>query len=172
MVAVQPLVSEFTIVGRLSDLEVNSKGRVKSIYLSTPEADYTMEVAKEARGRGNVLGRYLKPGCHLKVAGMRKNKLHLAEISYRAYYIELLPESEIFRDNPLQTNKPKIKILVCQGSSCRRKGSINADKLLRTELAELAKLQEQEMTEEVEIKTTGCWKQCKQAPNIRLIRRS
>lgn len=163
MVALQPLVSEFTIVGRLSDLEINSKGRVKSLYLSTPEADYTMEVAKE---QGNVLSTYLKPGCHLKVTGMRKNKLHQTEISYRAYYIELLPEPEISSDQPLQTNKPKIKILVCQGSSCRRKGSSNAGELLRAEL------QGQNMSEEVEIKTTGCWKQCKQAPNVRHIRKS
>jgi hypothetical protein len=166
MVAVQPLVSEFVIVGRLEDLVISSKGRVKSLYLSTPEADYTVEVAKEAKERGNVLSTYLKPGCHLKVTGMRKNKLHQGEISYRAYRIELLPVSEISGDNPLQTNKPKIKILVCQGSSCRRKGGSNLDELLRAELHGL------DMTEEVEIKTTGCWKQCKQAPNIRYIRRS
>jgi hypothetical protein len=166
MVAVQPLVSEFAIVGRLSDLVVSPKGRIKSLCLSTPEADYTMEVAKEAKERGNVLSTYLKPGCQLKVTGMRKNKLHQAEISYRAYSIELLPPSEISRDNSLQTNKPKIKIIVCQGSSCRRKGGSNPDELLRAEL------QGQDMTEEVEIKTTGCWKQCKQAPNIRYIRRS
>jgi hypothetical protein len=162
MGAVQPLISEFSIVGKLEDLVVTSKGHVKSLYLSTPEADYTMEVAKE---QGNALSTYLKPGCYLKVTGMQKNKLHRAEISYRAYCIELLPKSKSSNDNPLPTNKPKIKILVCQGSSCRKKGSSNAYDLLRAEL------QGQDLTtKEVEIKTTGCWKQCKQAPNIRYIR--
>jgi hypothetical protein len=163
MVVVQPLVSKFTIVGKLEDLVVNSKGRVKSLYISTPEADYTMEVAKE---QTNVLSTYLKPGCYLKVTGMQKNKLHQAEISYRADYIELLPESKISSEHPLPTGKSKIKILVCQGSSCRQKGGGSARELLKAEL------QGQDLNEEVEIQTTGCWKQCKQAPNIRYVRRS
>jgi hypothetical protein len=157
MITVQPLVSEFTIVGRLENFLVSSKGRVKSLCLSTPEADYTMEVAKE---QGNVLSTYLKPGCHLKVVGMRKNKLHQGHIDYKAYNIELLPEPANSDNTVIKTNKSKARILVCQGSSCWQKGGRATYQLLKAEL------QAKGMTEEVEIKTTGCWKQCKQAPNI------
>lgn len=157
MVAVQPLVSEFTLVGRLEDFVVNSKGRVKSLYLSTPEADYAIEVAKE---QANILSHYLKPGCYLKVMGMRKNKLHQAEISYKAYSIELLPEQVNSSNTVIKTHKSKAQILVCQGSSCWNQGGRATYELLKAEL------QAKGIIEQVAIKTTGCLKQCKQAPNL------
>ena len=40
MVALQPLVSEFTIVGRLDGFIISSKGRIKHLSISTPEGDY------------------------------------------------------------------------------------------------------------------------------------
>jgi hypothetical protein len=157
MVALQPLVSEFTIVGKLEDFVVSSKGRIKSLYLSTPEAEYTVEVAKE---QTNVLSQYLKPGCYLKVAGMRKNKLHQGEISYKAYSIELLREQATCSNTLTKTPKSKAQILVCQGSSCCQKGGGATYELLKAELQAQGKI------EEVAIKATGCLKQCKQAPNI------
>ena len=90
MTVLQPLVSEFTITGRLEDFVVNSKGRVKYLYVSSAEEDYSIEVAKEPK---NNLGKYLKPGCYLKVGGMRKYQPHRDEISYKAYKIELLAKS-------------------------------------------------------------------------------
>lgn len=161
MVALPLLVSEFTTVGRLEDFVISSKGRIKYISLSTPEADYSMSVAKSPK---YILSHYLKPGCCLKVTGMRKYKLDREQFEYKAYNIELLPEQ-----SPPQTafdsttpkalaTKTKAKILVCQGSSCCKKGSRAISNLLQTELKDRG------MTDEVEIRTTGCMKQCKQAP--------
>ncbi len=155
MVSVQPLVSEFTIVGRLEDVVVNSKGCVKYLYLSTPEEDYSMVVAKEQK---NVLNKYLKPGCHLKVTGMRKYKLHQEKIEYKAYRIELLPQQAITNTITI-TNKPKAKVLICQSSTCWQKGGKAAYEMLQASQAK-------SMTKEIEIITTGCLKQCKQAPNL------
>lgn len=165
-IALQPLISEFTITGRLEDFIVNSKGRVKSLYVSTAEEDYSIEVAKE---RKNILGKYLQPGCYLKVTGMRKYRLDRDRACYKAYRIELLTqqspaETESAKIKSAETksvtNKPKAKILVCQGSSCCKKGSQRICNLLHTELKTKG------ITEEVEIKTTGCMKQCKQAPYL------
>ena len=156
MVALQPLVSEFTIVGRLEDFVISSKGRIKYLSVSTPEADYLIEVAKSKKSN---LGKYLQPGCHLKVTGMRKYKLHQEQIEYKAYRIELLPEqSPTIKAIAANKNKGKAKVLVCQGSSCCQKGAQAICKLLQTEL------KAQGMTDKVEIRTTGCMKQCKQAP--------
>lgn len=168
MVALQPLVSEFTIVGRLEDFVISSKGRIKYLSLSTPEEDYSIAVAKSPK---NVLSKYLKPGCHLKVTGMRKCKLDRAEIEYKAYRIELLPEQASLNNAIVCEAVPqghnisfrapkqkKAKILVCQGSSCGKQGAQAICKLLQTELKAKG------ITNEVEIKTTGCMKQCKQAP--------
>ena len=157
MVALQPLVSEFTIVGRLEDFVISSKGRIKYLSLSTPEEDYSIALAKSPN---NVLGKYLKPGCHLKVTGMRKCKLDRAEeVEYKAYRIELLPEQASL-SLTISPKQKKAKILVCQGSSCGKKGGQAICNLLQTELKAKG------ITNKVEIKTTGCMKQCKQAPYL------
>ena len=157
MVAV-PLVSEFTIVGKLEDCIANSKGCIKYLYLSTPEADYTIEVAK-----GKTIGKDLQPSCWLKVTGMRKYEIHEDRVKYKAYKIELLPagvkeKATSFKAIALK-ERPKAKVLVCQGSSCRKNGGKICE-LIQTQL------QAKDMSDRVEIKTTGCLKQCKQAPNL------
>ena len=177
MVALQPLVSEFTIIGSLEDLVVSAKGKIKYLSLSTPEEDYLIAVAKQ-----KALSKYLKPGCHLKVTGMRKYKLHQGVVEYKAYNIELLQEQDTShkampsyevcssretrptqlrasaRLAPIATNQTKAKILVCQGSSCGKKGGQTICQILQTELTANG------ITNEVKIQTTGCLKQCKQAP--------
>ncbi len=154
MIALQPLVSEFTIVGKLEDFVISSKDRLKYLSLSTPEADYLITVTKSPKN--NILGKQLKLGCKLKVTGMRKYKLHQEEVEYKAYSIELL--SEQLSTKTAMSNRSRTKILVCQGSSCCKKGSQAIGKLLQTEL------NAQGITNQVEIKTTGCMKECKQAP--------
>lgn len=149
----QPLISEFTVVGRLEDFVINSKGRVKQLSLSTLEEDYLIEVAKSPSN----LSQHLMPGCCLKIMGMRKYKLHQAEVEYKAYSIELLSEQLPAKAIADQT---KAKVLVCQGPSCSKKGSRTLNKILQAEL------KAQDLSDRVAIKTTGCMKQCKQAPCI------
>ncbi|MGF1591594.1 MAG: (2Fe-2S) ferredoxin domain-containing protein [Pleurocapsa sp.] len=155
MITAQPLVSEFTVVGKLEDLVISSKGCVKYLYLSSQEEDYSIEVAKQKK----LLSQNLKPGCYLRVTGMRKYKLHQEKVEYKAYRIELLPEPATF-DNVIATTNSKAKVLICQGSSCWKNGGKTTCELLQIEL------QVKGITDKVEIKTTGCLKQCKQAPNI------
>ena len=156
MVALQPFVSEFAIVGRLDDIVVSSKGRIKYLSLSTLETEYLIAVAKSLQ---NNLAQHLKPGCKLKVTGMQKSRLDREQIEYKAYRIELLAEPASTQTAIARTqNKLKAKVLVCQGSSCSKKGGQAIYQALQTEL------QSQGMGEKVEIRTTGCMKQCKQAP--------
>ena len=160
MVALEPLVSEFTIVGKLEDFVVSKSDRPKYLQLSTEEEEYSIKVAKD---RQNVLSQHLQPGCWLKVTGMRKYELHKGKVKYKAYRIELLSEQvseHPTSDTAIKSNNSKAKVLFCQGSSCWKKGGKTACALLRTQL------QGQSMTEVVEIKTTGCLKQCKQGPNL------
>ena len=156
MVTIQPLVSEFTLVGKLDDLVINSQGRVKYLYLSTSEKAYVIKVAKE---QNNILSQYLKLGCNLKVNGMRKCKPHQSEVEYKAYAIELLTET--IKSNPNgSSTKSKSQILICQSSNCCKQGSKAIYERLQTEL------HSQGLAEQVEIKITGCLKHCKQGPNL------
>ncbi|MEM7761253.1 MAG: (2Fe-2S) ferredoxin domain-containing protein [Cyanobacteria bacterium P01_A01_bin.40] len=156
MIALQPLVSEFTVVGKLEDILVSSKGRVKHLYLSAAEKDYSIEVAKSEQ---TDLSQKLQQGCYLKVSGMKKYELHQEQLKYKAYRIELIDQKQPAKSKIAVTNAPA-KILICQGSSCRQQGSARACELLKAEL------QTQGIADRVDIKITGCIKQCKQAPNL------
>lgn len=160
MVIGQPLVSEFTIVGQLEDFAVNSKGRIKYLYLSTPEADYSIKVAQEQK---SVLSNHLQAGCWLKVTGMRKYELHKGQVEYKAYRIELLPEQlslDTTTQAPIKSTNPTVKVLFCQSSNCWQRGGKETCELLKAEL------RSHDMADRVQIKTTDCLKQCKQAPNV------
>ena len=156
----QPLVSEFIITGKLTDLLVNGKGCVTYLYLTTPEADFAIAVAKSPTSNIN---QHLQPGCYLKVTGMRKYKLHQDQLEYKAYTIELLSEQvsqSINNQDKIKNAKPALKVLFCQNSNCWNKGGKVASEALRM------KLRSQGTIDQVEIKTIGCLKQCKQAPNL------
>ena len=153
MVALPPLVSQFTITGKLEDVRVKSNGRVKYLLLSDNEKDYWIKVPKE---QPEFLSQHLKLGCVLKIAGMQKHKIHQGKVEYKAYGIELLAPPTLKQTS----DKTRAKVLFCQSSSCWNKGGKVACELLKEEL------ERRQITEQVEIKTTGCLKKCKQAPNV------
>lgn len=175
MVTIQPLVSEFTICGRLENLTISEdatpplKGgacavrhgaRVKYLQLSTKTESYSIEVAQEKK---RVLSKQLQPGCWLKVTGMRKCQPHRQRVEYIAYRIEMLvqPVSERHTSSQeIAVTKPQVKVLFCQNSTCWKKGGKAACELLRS------RLQAKGMADRVAIQTTGCMKQCKQVPNM------
>jgi NADH:ubiquinone oxidoreductase subunit E len=158
MVAITPLVSEFTIVGKLENAIANSKGYIKHIYLSTPEEDYLIEIAKPK----NISVSNLPLGCWLEARGMRKYELHQDRVKYKAYRIELLRTSseKPATSKPTTTANTKAKVLICQGSSCWKNGAKAACESLQSEL------QAKGISDRVELKSTECLKQCKQAPNL------
>ncbi|MEL6929466.1 MAG: (2Fe-2S) ferredoxin domain-containing protein [Cyanobacteria bacterium J06600_6] len=157
MVALQPLVSEFTVIGNLKDLSVDSKGRVRYIYLSTSDHEHAIAVSKKQP----ELSKQLQLGCTLKVTGMRKNKLHRDEVEYKAYQIELLePARETTEPTAKSDRQQKAVILVCQGKSCCQRGGRTVSTQLQKEIHQAG------LIGQVEIKATGCMKQCKQAPHI------
>ena len=162
MATMQPLVSEFTIVGKLEDFISKSDNCIKYLQLTTEQEEYSIKVAKEIR---RSLAKHLEPGCWLKVTGMRKYELHKGQVKYRAYRVELLAEklSPNFASDtaaPSQAAKPKAKVLFCHKSTCWNKGGKAACQLLKNEL------ENRGIADQVEIKTVGCLKQCKKAPNM------
>ena len=162
MATIQPLVSEFTIIGQLEDFVSKSDNCVKYLQLTTSEEDYSIKVAKELRSK---LAKHLQPGCWLKVTGMRKYELHKGIVKYKAYRVELLADqlsSQLASNIPTTANtaKPRAKVLFCHKSTCWKKGGKATCQLLKSEL------EKRGIADQVEIKTVGCLKQCKKAPNM------
>ncbi|MGF1541972.1 MAG: ferredoxin [Pleurocapsa sp.] len=137
------------------------------MQLSTEGGEYWLKVAKESK---YLLSQKLHLGCKLKITGMQKNKLHQGEIEYTAYRIELIVDTTSITTDKItappdleanfQSRRTKVKILFCQKSTCWQQGGKAACELLKAEL------ENRGIREQVEIKTTGCLKQCKQAPNM------
>ena len=162
MATVQPLVTQFSITGELEDFVTKSGDCIKYLQLVSEQQEYWIKVAKELR---KSLSQKLQPGCLLKVTGMRKYEIHKGKVKYKAYGVELL-EKPVLKPVIPQTSdvavatKPKAKVLFCQKSTCWKRGGKTACELLKTEL------QSRGIADHVEIKTVGCLKQCKKAPNI------
>ncbi len=159
MATMQPLVSEFTIVGQLEDFIGKSDNCIKYLQLTTEEEEYSIKVAKEVRSK---LAKHLKPGCWLKVTGMRKNEIHKGKVKYKAYRVELLPSPNLVSDKAVPSTKTKLKakVLFCHKSTCWKKGGKATCQFLKNEL------EKRGIADQVEIKTVGCLKQCKKAPNM------
>ena len=158
----QPLVTQFTITGKLETLPIESDRRIKSLQLVTEQGEYSIKIAKEMR---KSLSTKLQPGCWLKVTGMCKNEIHKGKVKYKAYGIELLSQPVLKKVSAKSANcavatKAKAKVLFCQKSTCWERGGKAACQLLKTEL------ENRGISDRVEVKTVGCLKQCKKAPNM------
>lgn len=163
----QHLVASFTMTGKLEDLATKSDDYLKTLKLLTEHGEYQIKVAKEIRKK---LSKKLQSGCSIKVMGMRKYKLKKGEFEYKAYDIEILSKPKVEKPVTQSTNsavatkskaKAKAKVLFCQKSTCWKKGGGAA-----VCEALKAQLQSKGIADRVEIKTVGCLKQCKKAPNL------
>ena len=164
MVVTQPLITEFELVGKLEDIITNSKDCLKCLQVSTEKGKYLIEVTKDLRNRLSEFREQLKPGCSLKVKGERKYQLKKGRVKYKGYRIKLLERANsndfaLDKENS-QEVKPKAKVLFCKKSTCWKKGGKAACEKLKAELKSRG------LANEVEIKTTGCLKQCGKAPNM------
>ena len=169
MMTITPLVSEFVAIGELQDITVKSDGRVKNLILFTEGEYYSIKVAKD---QPKKLGKSLKVGCKLKVKGMLKRNPKKNISEYKAYEIELLTPAKVEADirqvktdatklnKPGKSKKNKAKVLICKKNNCWKKGGQSVYQELKSEL------EKRGISEEVDIKTTGCLKKCKKAPNM------
>lgn len=149
MVALQSLVSGFSLVGKLENLATKSNGRVKHLLLSDNQQKYWIKVLKNQPAN---LSQQLQIGSLLQVKGMQTQKLERDLVEYTAYEIKVV-------DAEIEIVKPKPTVLFCQ-AGCWRRGGKTACTLLQKEL------EQRGIAAKVEIKTVGCMKKCKQAPNV------
>ncbi|MCC0175403.1 (2Fe-2S) ferredoxin domain-containing protein [Waterburya agarophytonicola K14] len=165
MMTITPLISEFIATGELKELSAKSDGRIKYLLLSTEQEEYWIKVAKD---QPKNLHQKLNLGCELKVKGMLKRKVKQDVAEYKAYSIEVLtpatvedvPQEEVSTAKPSKSKQPKAKVLICQKANCWNKGGKEVYEELKSEL------EKRGIAENVEIKTTGCLKRCKKAPNV------
>lgn len=127
-----------------------------------------IKLPKELR---KALSGSLIPGAHIRVIGYSKLHTSTGDIKLKAYDVTPLPVCPINK-SPLHTTPnpecpKKAKILVCQGSGCRKRGAKELlSKIEKTlQLTKLSPQQVAEVRDKVKIQSTGCLKKCSKAPN-------
>lgn len=157
-------VSEFCLEGRFLDFVIKDGYKLKGLLLGTSEGERYIKLAKHLRDAFDLR---LPSGTWLQVVGERKYDIKTGEVKLKAERVMAarrlveIPEEV----QTIVTEKPKEKstkrnILVCQKSSCMKRGG---QKLCQ---ALAASISERGLEDQVAIKGTGCMKNCKAGPNL------
>lgn len=153
-------VSAFSLEGKFLSFEFEDGYKRKYLQIGTLEGEYWVKLPKYLR---SSLALDIKPGDVLQIFGERKydyKKDSLKLKAERVIVIDRQPISITPAKSVKQQTKGKASILVCQKSDCVKRGANGVCKALQ------ASLSDRGLENEVEIKATGCLKQCKAGPNV------
>ncbi|BAZ37761.1 nucleic acid binding, OB-fold, tRNA/helicase-type [Calothrix sp. NIES-4101] len=178
-------LSEFDIEGEFLGFSGNRPKKFKYLKFALAKCNAVatlttgnlkIKLPKELR---TVLGLTLVPGNHIRIIGHSKLHSQNGNIKLKAYDVIPLEACHIHKPHlqqailavsetpSKQECSPKAKILVCQGSGCRKRGAkqllSNIEKSLCNGKA--SKEVMRELRNQVKIQSTGCLKKCSKAPN-------
>lgn len=155
--------SEFSLTGNVQNVWIK-EGKLKYITVLNSSGLFWIKLSKEARSTAAYA---LTPGVDVEVQGQKKQEAKTGLIKLKAYSVTLKKGSENLIQpviaSPVQAAEPPqkpAKILVCQKSDCRRRGSDGVCRLLEQEITERG------LQDQVTIQKTGCLKQCKAGPHV------
>lgn len=170
---------EFNLTGTIQNVGIKD-GKPKAITLMTSLGLLLIKISKQAR----IIGiSDLAPGNQVKVTGQKKQDFKTGKIKLKATRVlsssklistltrsssinkkidqdyEISSDVITFEPPQLSPVRPA-KILICQKSDCRKRGSEEVCAVLEKELTQRG------LEEQVTIQKTGCLKKCKSGPNI------
>ena len=171
---------EFHLVGTVSKFVLKKRGKVKSFELKTAKGNFCFKIPHKLHKRLNC---QLYPNVKLEVKGKvdicpkkAKIKLKPEKINVLSttpspppFDLEFCKSTTSENSTTLENNTAlensttsdlKGKILLCQKSSCWKRGG----KAIYEKITE--ELQEQGLEGSVTVKKTGCMGRCKSAPNL------
>lgn len=157
----QKEVSNFDLVGQLLGFVIKDGYKIKYLRINSEEREYWLKLEKTLRSE---LDRAISPGCWLEVAGERKLCHKTGKVKLKATSVKVIGDRILAcplpQANCKAQNESKTSILVCQKSSCWKRGGQQVCQAI------LDSLRDRGLADRVQIKTTGCLKQCKQGPNL------
>lgn len=152
-------LSQFRIIGQLESFVIKKGDKLKYLRMKVEEKEYWLKIPKKLRPE---IDPTMIPGTWLEITGNREFKKKKGFFELEASRIKLLPNPDIpcavVVSEPESTSVGKI--LVCQKSSCWKRGGESVCQQLEQEL------EQQGLSDQVKIKLTGCLKQCKKGPNV------
>ena len=161
------LATDFNLKGKLVTVVFKKYNQVKYLKVATEQQAYWIKVAKSIR---EDIASIVSPEAELIVRGTKKLKFKTGTVKYEADYVELVTSSKndtsqvtisdsanvSSQEKTENKEKAKAKVLVCQKSSCWKKGGKEVCQVLENICRDRS----------IQVKTTGCLKQCKKGPNL------
>jgi Thioredoxin-like [2Fe-2S] ferredoxin len=166
--------SAVCLVGQLEEYELGKSGKVRSLSLVTSEepqrVKLIVKLTKASRFdllRGTLEG-LVEKGAWLEIIGEQKVDSDGSPKGFKAKGLKVLScptktKKPVLEDSVSVVSKPLAatsKILICQKSSCRKRGSLAVQHALEQELGD------RQLSDQVTVKATGCLKNCSKGPNL------
>lgn len=152
-------VSAFSLEGRFLGFVFEDGYKLKSLRLATSEGESCIKLSKDLRTSFELR---LIPGDWLQVLGEKKLDLKTGKLKLKAERV--IPAALDYTETAIPVEatpvKTKTNILVCQKSSCMKRGGTAVCQALE------AGLSARGLEHQVAIKGTGCMKNCKAGPNL------
>jgi (2Fe-2S) ferredoxin len=166
MSTLMPATSAFTLAGQLLSFVIRDGYKIKYLRLGVADREYWIKLPKPLRTQ---LDPQIVPGCWIEVSGTRKFDFKAGKLKLKAESITPIAAdgvSQAFLGDlscplPAIAAQPsKGSILVCQKSSCWKRGGQVVCQILEQALRDRG------LDDCVQVKRTGCLKQCKKGPNV------
>lgn len=158
------LVADFQIQGQLLGFISKNGEQIKYLKIALEQKEYWLKLPKKLR---HQIDQTMVPGCWLDIRGSSKKCRKTGKLKLKALEVKLAQsEKESLESIPQHDDQKtpvptsKMRILVCNKSSCRKRGSKALCQALKTQLKNY------NLAGNTEIKLTGCLKKCKQGPNL------
>jgi len=147
---------QFNLVGNLKGYIFKDGYKLKYLRLEVDNIEYWIKVRKEHQEQLKYL---TQEGVEIKVTGEYELCHKTGKMKLKADDIETFNSNLTINTAPKQKVK-QASILICEKSSCWRRGGASLYAELKENLAENG------LNEQVKVKTTGCLKKCKHGPNL------
>jgi len=152
-------VSAFSLEGRFLGFKFEDGYKLKYLRIATSEGECCIKLCKKLRSSFELR---LIPGDWLQILGEKKLNRKTGKVKLKAERV--IPATANYEQINVQAQdqqaKTQARILVCQKSSCMKRGGTAVCHALE------AALSDRGLKNQVAIKGTGCLKQCKAGPNL------
>ncbi|HEY9601893.1 MAG TPA: (2Fe-2S) ferredoxin domain-containing protein [Allocoleopsis sp.] len=149
-------VSLFNLEGRFIGFADETERYPKRLQVATATGDRVIKLSKYLRGS---IREALQPGDWVQIYGEQKLK-KTGELKLKALAVKSIAVAQPPSLSPPASvaPKPKACVMICQKSSCRKRGAAEVAQAVQDTLCDRG------LEDQVAIKDTGCMKQCKQGP--------
>lgn len=160
------LETRFNLEGQFLGFGLKDGYKIKYLRLATATGEDWIKMDK--RLRASLYGHSFTPGDWLQVSGEQKFQPKTDQFKLKADRVVAIaappghaPCGERSRTaTPVKAKPGKARVLVCQKSDCNKRGSLKVCQALESALCTSG------LADRVEIKKTGCLKNCKAGPNL------